>query len=168
MDRILKNNLLRRKIVAVALCVMLTGGMTSCLKPPDKIDLGELRGTQWKLSYIVDTYDGQYKRIILEPQDCDWCYTLTFDSEKKWYASGISTLNTVSIEFLHLERPEMKILVTDLDETNDGNYYTSLIRSVSGITWIASDSESSLILFVYNDPDRIFSTHTLHFERITP
>ena len=69
------------------LLIALTGSFSSCnncswpLKCKE-ISWDGLRGTQWKLEYIVDMTGGSYERVILAPQDCDTCFTLTFDAEK--------------------------------------------------------------------------------------
>jgi len=154
--------------IAIVLCVMLAGGLVSCDDKfwgrPYKEKMSELRGTKWKLDYIISE-EKPGKQIILEPQDCDTCFTLTFDAKEKWLISGISILNTVRMQFQNFGRPEMDILVSDMDEPYDGNLYSSLISAVSGIT---SDGKRDLTLFVYNNPDNFFATHYLHFLRINP
>jgi len=53
----------------------LTGSLFSCQK--DKNNL-PLKGTSWKLVGIVDVEAGVMKE--LEPKDCAWCFTLTFET----------------------------------------------------------------------------------------
>ena len=124
-------------------------------------------GTQWKLRYIHDMTGELPEQILLESLDCDTCYTLTFDADKKWHISGVSILNTLSIEFSSFYKPpEMNITVTDMDEPFDGNLYCSLLRSVFEIN---SNVESALILFVKDkDTGSWPHTHTLTYERINP
>jgi len=158
----------KRKITAIALWVILVVGMTSCNKRLD-VCWSVLRGTQWKLEYIGDTSKGPIEMIILDPQDCDTCFTLSFDSEKEWHISGVSILNTFSIQWSR-EQPDMQILMTDMDEPFDGNLFSSLIKSVTGINTDAgiNFAGSILVLFVYKDPGSEYATHTLIFRRITP
>ena len=172
-DRILKNPFVKRKVAAIALCVVTAGGLASCgdcegfLRKCSKIDQDLLRGTRWKLEYVYfGDIDSVGRRTILEPKDCDTCYTLTFDAKEKYKITGVSILNTVSIQFQHFGRPKMDILITDLDEPHDGNLYTSLIRSVGGI---GGEVGSGLTVFVYNDPPGInIWTHYLRFRPINP
>ena len=169
MNKILKNPFTRRKVTEIALCVMLAVGLVSCGECEGlfskclKMDYDLLRGTRWKLEYVIfRDIDSFGRRTILEPKDCDTCYTLTFDAKEKYKITGVSILNTVSIQFQHFERPEMNILVTDLDEPQDGNLYTSLIRSVSNISGDARNTESTLTLFL------VPSYNYLHYKRINP
>ena len=156
-----------QNLTVIALCVILAVVMSSCNdKFPLKINWDGLKGTQWKLEYIVDMSGGSYEKLILAPQDCDTCYTLTFDAEKKWYISGVSILNTLSIEFSILlsSSADMDISVTDMDEPFDGNLYCSLIRSVTGIN---TDVKNSLILFIKNK-DTGSNSYILIYKRLNP
>jgi len=161
----------RRRFAVATLCIFTAvmlilagscncgGWFSNCLK-----DDGDwLSGTQWKLEYIVDFTGGSYERVKLAPQDCDTCFTLTFDAEKKWYISGVSILNTFSIQFSsYISTEVMDILVTDMDEPFDGNLYCSLIRLVTGI----NASYLDLSLFI-KDEDIIGSnSYYLTYKRI--
>jgi len=87
-----------------------------------------LKGTKWKLKSV--NYRGKFE--VFEPNDCDTCYTLTFDTETTGH--GISILNTINItrnsDKLYLVD---KITVTELDEPYDGNLFSDLMRSVNMI-----------------------------------
>lgn len=177
MDRILifKKSFAKRKITAIALCFMLAAGIVSCDNKPcrDKqlcIKLKDLRGTHWRLAFIAPNGRPENPIIteltILEPQDCDTCFTLTFDAKRTGYITGISILNTVNIQiFIGSDYPkegfpEVKVSVTELDEPFDGNLYSDFMRSVTRIAF----THRRLDLSVGN------STHIfyhLEFERIT-
>ena len=148
---------IKRNITAILLLVIFAGCVYSCdnKRPPPSIRLDDLRGTQWKLDYILRQYSSDDPIIILEPQDCDTCYTLTFDTKKTGYITGVSIINTVDIQLL----PIPNVSVTELDEPFDGNRYSDLMRSVKnynpfGFSLIVGDSSRN--------------NYHLFFKRITP
>ena len=51
----------------------------ACKSNNENETLSSLKGTQWKLAGIVDSQTG--KLTVLEPTDCEECYTLTFDTD---------------------------------------------------------------------------------------
>jgi hypothetical protein len=109
---------------------------SSCTKKIYKVTWEELKGTQWKLYAIDDNTTGT--RMILEPQDCYTCFTLTFDLDYKGHVSltGISILNTINIQFYFPDPSSEAIVnvqITDLDEPFDGNLYCDIIRFVTNI-----------------------------------
>jgi len=144
--------------------------LSSCAKPErHEVPWEDLKGTQWKLYEIRRNYGHSDDRIIkLEPQDCENCYTLTFDEEKTGYATGVSIENTVDIQvLLGSEIPEtglsmVKVSVTELDEPFDGNQYCDFMRSVT----IIFSTGFQLELYVFDDDNRI--NYLLIFERINP
>ena len=61
-------------------------------------DAISLTGTKWKLSGIVNVETGEIK--VLEPKDCEECYTLSFETENKAIAKSIN--KTLNLDLLHL------------------------------------------------------------------
>jgi len=47
-----------------------------------------LKGTKWKLAGIVDAQTGNLK--VLEPQDCDRCYTLEFETDTSGVGGSVA------------------------------------------------------------------------------
>ena len=152
-------------IKLLAIVLLLAGGLASCSNELD-ICWDGLKGTQWKLAFINDISGEHFKKLILEPHDCDTCFTLTFDAEKRWYISGVSILNTFSIHMRSGEQIDMEVFMTDnMDEPYDGNLFSSLIRFVNAVNGINTDVENILALVSNTDPDKSV-THSLFFKRI--
>ena len=150
-----------RMVTVFALCVVLACGLASCgekfdrlLGRPHKISLDKHRGTQWKLVYVNPN------NVIFEPQDCDTCYTLTFDDKKTGYITVVSILNTIIIQTSHSGILQTIDFVTDFDEPYDGNLFYNLMKSVRTITPGAGMSVS------VGDATRV--SHHLEFEQINP
>ena len=161
-------------IAMIALCVTLAGGLLSCDRTkPFVVDYGDFKGTQWKLVHIIpqNIHELEYPLIlentILEPHDCDTCFTITFDAERKGYATGISILNTMEFRILmDSEYPEggfpwCKVTVTELDEPFDGNLYSELMSSVTR-HYADNVSEGPFLVLSVGDISHIF--YNLVFE----
>ena len=171
--------ILKSNITAILLFVIFAGCVYSCSKPPPKVSCDELEkwweseqyvGTKWKLAYISSrnyVSGDSFENIVLEPQDCDTCYTLTFDAERTGYITGVSILNTLNIQvLLGSEIPEkgfpnFKVFITELDEPFDGNMYCYLIKSARSIHWAPGYE----LYFTVGQPH---TTHMLFFKRINP
>jgi hypothetical protein len=77
------------KYVKLILIFFVLAGGFSCeslveeKQTQDEVDLseneGSLKGTKWKLAGIVDVETGDLK--VLEPKDCEKCFTLAFDTD---------------------------------------------------------------------------------------
>jgi len=173
-DRVFVNPFIKRKFVAIALCVTLTGGLASCdekfdrlLGRPQKISLDKHRGTQWKLAYVDPNgvYDLEHplitERTILEPHDCDTCYTLTFDDKKTGYITVVSILNTIIIQTNPSGILQTIDFVTDFDEPYDGNLFYNLMKSVRTI-----DAGAGAVSVSVRDATQ--TSHFLVFEQINP
>ena len=118
-------------------------------------------GTQWKL-YSID--HNERGRTILDPEDCDTCYTLLLDrDETGWKFSGKSIQNPVNIKITHDEFYQyVEVLVTGSDEPFDGNLFCSTIKLVN---IIVCDGRSFLLHF--NDCDGgVRCNGTMVFKRI--
>ena len=134
----MKSNFLKFAVLLIVIVVALS----SCSKKKIyEVTWEELKGTQWKLDHVVRNHpheDHDDRRIIIEPQDCDTCFTLTFDAERIGYLTGVSILNTVDVKILtgsdfQQNRPNAIVSVTDLEEPFDGNKYCDFLRSVRTI-----------------------------------
>jgi len=55
--------------------------------------------TTWKLAGIVDTKTGDMK--VLEPNDCEECYTLTFDSDSTAISRSINITQKLNLSNLY-------------------------------------------------------------------
>ena len=137
-----------KKLKYITIALLIAAAMSSCwiIPSPYKECWDEFRGTQWRLAYIAPNaihlleHPLIVERTILEPHDCDTCFTLTFDAKKTGYITGVSILNTVDVQILRgPELPDIKVSVTELDEPFDGNLYSNLMRSVTGIAQGAGD-----------------------------
>ena len=56
-----------------------------------------LKGTKWKLAGIVNTQTGELR--VLEPKDCEECYTLTFNTNSA--ATAYNVNRTIQVDILH-------------------------------------------------------------------
>jgi len=98
----------------------------SCQKQTETpLERTNLEGTKWKLVGIVDTKAGDIKE--LEPRDCEYCYTLTFDTDYTATVYGISQGNG-ELD-LHPDSPSRNLSIdytlaqlTEMYE-KDGEYY---------------------------------------------
>ncbi|MDR2533533.1 MAG: hypothetical protein LBC81_01955 [Tannerellaceae bacterium] len=99
-------------IIGIVLAVV------ACSKQSDKTEPEPtgLTGTKWKLQGILDTQTDVLQ--ILEPTDCEKCYTLEFITD---YTAGASSIiNGVYIDF----REEGVGLIEKIEEIpNDGNTF---------------------------------------------
>ena len=134
----------------------------------DKIDppTTYLKGTQWKLFGYMDT---QTNTLIkkLQPYDCEYCYTLTFESDYKATAYGISqTAGTLDLTDVmqHIGLWPTQTLVME-KYNNDGEYYpmNDFIISIElAVEFEVSPNE--LKLFLPNGDFTLKSDHYLLFK----
>ena len=117
----------------LVLGLIILGG--SCYKPepaPSRIycgnELPPLAGTTWKLAGIFDTQTGTLR--VLEPTNCEKCYTLTFDTDST--AIGKSTGNEVWVD-LSANKPANKVIgiATMADELGDGYFFCDIVKLVT-------------------------------------
>ena len=84
-------------------------------------DAISLTGTKWKLSGIVNVETGEIK--VLEPKDCEECFTLLFDTDH------ITTIRSIDLNVLKLDLQNLdsEILLDDMLKyelyEKDGKYY---------------------------------------------
>ncbi|MDR2969865.1 MAG: hypothetical protein LBV32_09735 [Tannerellaceae bacterium] len=83
---------------SIRLCLLFSVALLFCgcekTKEEKDIKLETLKGTKWKLEGIADDRTGTLK--VLEPKDCEECFTLTFDTNSTF--SGFSTTRNLSGE----------------------------------------------------------------------
>jgi len=120
---------------------------------PYVVTWDELKGTKWKLYSIDHNARG---RKMLEPEDCETCYTLTFDKDETgWFFSGVSIKNSVNIRmkyngFNHY----VEVLITGEDEPFDGNLFCSTLKLVEII-----DCDGRFFGLHFNDCGGFLSGH---------
>jgi hypothetical protein len=96
------------KITALsAILLILAIGLTSC---EEKEKPFTLKGTKWKLVGIVDTETGNLE--VLEPKDCEECYTLTFKTNYVVEARSINLTREYDL-WQRLNRPEPMLYLCD-------------------------------------------------------
>jgi len=109
----------------------------------------ELVGTKWKLVGIVDDETNSLK--VLEPKDCDNCYTITFNSVYSdcniMFYSSINELTGSYI--INDGTQEINILIkggTKAGEIGDGDLWRNIFPNVKSFFY----KENELRLY-YND-----------------
>ena len=146
---------MKTKLTTVtAILLILAGGLASCKDneliidnigmEPNRHPALPLAGTMWKLESV--NFGDERGIVILEPRDCDTCYTIVFDTDST--ASGLSIINRVNIFRPHfkggcitsIQRPTRNIhngstliTVTNYEEPFDGNLYSTMLREVHSI-----------------------------------
>ena len=152
MNKIVKKT---RRFTAGVLCLVVVGLFVaySCDKPDTPSDgdgkdsikpVLSLEGTKWKLAGIVDVETGSMR--VLEPQDCDYCYTLVFADNftslpikdtvingtdtifcKYYYANGRSCFNQMWL----LSLDPIYFGYTKAGECGDGEAYFNALWKVN-------------------------------------
>ncbi|GAB6012691.1 META domain-containing protein [Viscerimonas tarda] len=110
---------------------VLTTGMSGCDKEEEKnLSPNPLQGTKWKLAGY--TINEEKMLRILEPQDCERCYTIIFKSDNT--LEGMSSTNEFSGEYeVDLKSSSLQIrnlVGTKINEVFDGQYYADAIKNV--------------------------------------
>jgi hypothetical protein len=98
--------------------------MTGCEKEEGKEEKNPLAGTKWKLvGYTV----GEEKMLkIFEPQDCEECYTLTFETNT--FATGLSIIARVCIDLSDFSKCSN---IEAIGELYDGDLYRDALAAVN-------------------------------------
>jgi hypothetical protein len=114
-----------RKILFILLPVcILAAGVIGCEKEEGKEENNPLAGTKWKLAgYIV----GEEKMLkVFEPQDCEECYTLTFETNT--FATGLSIIAKVCIDLSDFSKCKEQ---TTIGELYDGDLYRDALATTN-------------------------------------
>ena len=113
-----------------------------------------LKGTKWKLAGIVDTRTGDLK--VLEPKDCEECYTLMFDTD---FTAIILSVNMIlKIDLQHLSEHDIpqefidKMLFCE-KYYEDGEDYCDSYLYRWGIAFASSFTATPLELKLFSTPD---------------
>jgi hypothetical protein len=110
-------------MTAVLLLVVLTA--FKCGSENEPVNTNNLQGTKWKLEGIVNEQTGEMQ--VLEPVDCEQCYTLEFVTDN--LATGKSITNAQSFDF---NQTSIFIGTTKISEINeDGNLYYDLLFNIN-------------------------------------
>ncbi|MDR1346249.1 MAG: hypothetical protein LBK03_06070 [Bacteroidales bacterium] len=144
--RIMKKLIVRSSSLLLLLTLLVVTFMAAeCKKPVDNPPQSiQLQGTQWKLEGIVNVQTGEMQ--VLEPVDCEQCYTLEFDTDTT--ASGKSTTN---IFLLNLNMPPYLGIGTEVCEMGDGYLFTNILCF---ITSYEHDSENAKLKFFYQREEK--------------
>ena len=125
---------MKPNILKLTAILLISAGCFSCRSTHDDNQTLSLEGTSWKLSGIVDIETGALK--ILEPQDCEECYTLTFEADNTF--SAFSSANKLRGNY----NAEYKTYIihvanfggTKLAERGDGGLWWDIIPSVKSFS----------------------------------
>jgi len=173
-----------RKGTAKLLCVILLISLlaTSCKKTPLSDELQDdpskteitLPGTSWKLVGIVDPRTENLK--VLEPNDCEECYTLTFLTDSTLSGQGVNILlyrsDDDDINYPNyinypdytanyiLSTIRFHFYIPAIDEPYDGNrYWSVLFRSKK---FELSDTELKLYHEWFDCPDDCYGYGSIY------
>jgi hypothetical protein len=124
-------------LVLLAFTFMAVG----CEKPKD-VPTGtttttNLAGTSWKLAGIVDILTGEM--TILEPKDCEQCYTLTFLTDSTAQGFSVSCKITLDLSLLG------SYMIEDIGEFFDGDIFRSALYSQNTKSYIVTETELKFI-----------------------
>ena len=129
-----------------AILLSLIGGVVSCTKPfPEPFPPA---GTKWKLEGI-NYQDGQGV-IMLEPKDCDTCYTFVFDTDST--AFGISIINQIKLFRPYRSGSPAITTMSEFEEPFDGDLYCALLKHIHSIV---IDRESLVIQLKVNEKTQV-------------
>jgi len=144
----------------------------SCQRKSEAEQLTSLEGIKWKLAGIFDTKTGALK--VLEPKDCDECYTLTFEPDSffnknewfngkvevktGWYkiSKGYSSSNILAcwynVDYITNSFQIYNIGGTEVNELFDGRLYRETLLSVQSFLLkneliLYFDDKSKYLLF---------------------
>jgi hypothetical protein len=130
------NNLL--KITAVLLIV---AGAFACKENENNSGVTtELKGTKWKLAGIVNEQTGAMQ--VLEPTNCQQCYTLEFDAG----TTGIGK-STTNLLLINLNQPLFMGTATEIGEiSDDGHFFTEVLYLIKTF-----EHQNDTLKFFYQD-----------------
>jgi hypothetical protein len=130
-------------IIGIVLAVV------ACSKQSDKTEPEPtgLTGTKWKLQGILDIQTDVLQ--ILEPTDCEKCYTLEFDTDST--ASGYSAVLSIFINI----RMEGSGLVEEISESpGDGDMFRAVIAWKKSFLISEDNLELRIICYKYGKDEK--------------
>jgi heat shock protein HslJ/predicted nucleic-acid-binding Zn-ribbon protein len=134
---------MKTKMLFLSVILLLSFGCTNIGDlPKSDNDLNEtqdvpLAGTRWKLSGIFDVQNKSLK--VLNPADCEECYTVNFDTDST--ATGKSSSNLILVDLFG--KGKLIGIATEMGETGDGYLFCDAI----GLLTSYSCNENELKFF---------------------
>ncbi|MDR2425073.1 MAG: hypothetical protein LBD59_10190 [Prevotellaceae bacterium] len=109
-----------RKLLKFTAIMLIMASAFACKKNENNSDVATgLKGTKWKLAGIVNEQTGAMQ--VLEPIDCQQCYTLEFDTDS--IATGIAIKEKIGLNLSMLGQYN----ITDImREPNEDKFIRSL------------------------------------------
>jgi hypothetical protein len=102
-----------------------------------------LQGTKWKLEGIVNEQTGEMQ--VLEPTDCEQCYTFEFDTDAT--AAGKASPNVLLV---NLSNTPLLNIATYINNVGDEAYFSEVIQLVTRYEY---DSENAKLKFFYQQEE---------------
>jgi hypothetical protein len=106
----------------------------------------KLKGTKWKLEGIVNEQTDEMQ--ILEPTDCEQCYTLEFETDTT--GTGYTTTN---IMFINLKQSPYLWTGTEVGEMGDGSLFSDALMLTTHYEY---DNESIKLKFFYKQEEKSY------------
>ncbi len=102
-----------------------------------------LQGTKWRLEGLVDAKTGALK--VFEPEDCDKCYRLTFDTDTTFatYSSANVLSGIYIVDYTENFIRFSDLIGTELAERGDGILYVNALHDI----YLFSCKENELKLY---------------------
>jgi hypothetical protein len=129
----------RKNILLLPFLAALAAIVFSCDDRIPEPANNSLQGTKWKLEGIVNEQTGEMQ--VLEPIDCEECYTLEFDTDTT--ACGQTVSNVL---VLNLISPPYLGVATEVGEIEDGRKFSDVLFFVTHYEY---DSENLKLKFFY-------------------
>jgi len=106
--------------------------------------------TKWKLEGIMDVETGELK--VLEPKDCDECYTIKFDTDRTF--SGRKVNNVINYANYEIDYKTGVLRITDIvgtemGEIGDEYLYSQILWKIR--TFTINDTDPRTLHLHYND-----------------
>ncbi|MDR1372242.1 MAG: hypothetical protein LBJ17_03830 [Dysgonamonadaceae bacterium] len=117
-----------------------------------------LADTQWKLSGIFDVQNNSLK--VLNPTDCEECYTINFDTDST--ATGKSSSNLVLVDLFG--KGKLIGIATEMGETGDGYLFCDAI----GLVTSYSCNENELKFFYTENGKEYYLLYVKKENSVTP
>jgi hypothetical protein len=132
---------LKQVVILLAMAIAVAGCNSSAETNNEDGQPTSLEGTKWKLQGIADVKTGALK--VLEPKDCEECYTLTFDTDTT--ARGLAITNIVFFR-LNPFLIQCGTSAIDYDNEHEPNYYCNILFSIESYAF-----DGDKLKFLFND-----------------
>jgi hypothetical protein len=112
-------------ILKLTATMLIVAGAFACTEKEDQDTLTGLAGTKWKLEGLVNEQTSAMQ--VLEPTDCQQCYTLEFDTDT--IGTGMTTTNQMYFNVNTL--PPFITVMTEINEMNDdGHFFVQILSYI--------------------------------------